>query len=152
MISKKEAGIFGIQFTCKLLKLVSGSKPEYAPWNAEKPQCHFGFSAYAHERINILFSLLSFFFFLFYELNLYNQGFVYLEFVKYQLGLRRNMPVFAKCNVCIFAIVYNYIKIIKAYPNFLSVSNLIVYLSDSRVSKISILGPVLFLTANLLTG
>ena len=33
-----------------------------------------------------------------------NQGFVYLEPVKYQLGLGRNMPVFVKCNVCISAI------------------------------------------------
>ena len=43
-------------------------------------------------------------FFLFYEGNLNTQDFAYLEFVKNQLGLRRNMPVFAKCNVYISAI------------------------------------------------
>ena len=31
------------------------------------------------------------FFFLFYDFNLNTQGFVYLEFAKYQLGLHRNM-------------------------------------------------------------
>ena len=39
------------------------------------------------------------FFFLFYDCNLNTQCFVYLEYVKYQLGLHRNEQVFAKCNV-----------------------------------------------------
>ena len=38
------------------------------------------------------------------------QDFVYLEFVKYRLGLRRNMQVFAKCNVYIPAIQLFYIQ------------------------------------------
>ena len=47
--------------------------------------------AYAHEKINILFSVLSIVSFPFYDFNLDTQGFVYLEFVKYQPGLHRNV-------------------------------------------------------------
>ena len=32
---EKVEGVFAIQFACELLKLVSDSKPEYAPWSAE---------------------------------------------------------------------------------------------------------------------
>ena len=86
--------------------MVSGSKPGYAPMNAETSlSVTFGFIvAYAYEKINTLVSVLNIIFFLFYDINLNTQDFVYLEFVRYQLGLRRNMPVFAKCNVCISAI------------------------------------------------
>ena len=55
--------------------------------------------AYAHENINIRFLFGAFFLSFFYEFNLNTQGFVYLEFVKYQLGLYRNVQVFVKCNV-----------------------------------------------------
>ena len=51
--------------------------------------------AYAYEKINILLSVLSRFFFLSYDFNMITQGFVYLEFIKYQLGLHRNEHVFA---------------------------------------------------------
>ena len=47
--------------------------------------------AYAHEKINILLSVLSIFFFLFYDFNLNTQGCVNLEIVKNQLGLHRNV-------------------------------------------------------------
>ena len=60
--------------------------------------------AYVHEKMNILLSVLSIFVFLFYECNQNTQCFVYLEFVKYQLGLHRSMQVFAKYNVYIYAI------------------------------------------------
>ena len=56
--------------------------------------------AYMHEEINIsVLSIFFFFFFfffrLFYDFNLNTNGFVYLEFVKFQLGLHRNVQVFA---------------------------------------------------------
>ena len=38
MRSKKVEGIFEIQFECEILKLVSDSKPGYAPLNAESSQ------------------------------------------------------------------------------------------------------------------
>ena len=41
--------------------------------------------------------------------HLSTQDFVYLEF-KYQLGIYRNVQVFAKCNVCISAIQLFYIE------------------------------------------
>ena len=47
------------------------------------------------------------------------QGFVYLEFVKYQLGRHRNVQVFVKCNVCISAIQLFYIR---TCPGFLPIS------------------------------
>ena len=49
------------------------------------------------------------FFFLFDDFNLNTQGFIYLEFVKYQMGHPRNAQGFAKCNVCIAAIQLFYI-------------------------------------------
>ena len=54
--------------------------------------------------MNILVSVLNIVFFVFYEVSLNTHGFEYLEFVKYQLGLHRNMPVFTKYNVYISAI------------------------------------------------
>ena len=90
-----------IQCAYEILKLVSGSKPGYAPLNAEN---HLSVTfcyivGYAYEKINILVSVLNIVFFLFYDVNLNTQDFVYLEFVKYQSGLRINVPAFAKCNV-----------------------------------------------------
>ena len=81
----------------------------YSPLNAENIRgvTNDVTCAYAHEKMNILLSVWSIFFLLllfsFYYLNLNTQGFVYLEFVKYQLVLQRNVQVFAKCIVCIFA-------------------------------------------------
>ena len=43
-----------------------------------------------------------------YDINLNTQDFVYMEFVKYQLGRRRNMLVL--CNVCISTIQLFYIQ------------------------------------------
>ena len=44
--------------------------------------------AYAHEKVNILLSVLSIVVFFFFDgFNQNTQGFVYLEFVGYQLGL-----------------------------------------------------------------
>ena len=60
---EKVEGIFEIQFAYKLSKLVSGSKPGYTPWNAENSlYVTFGFRvAYAHEKTNILLSVLRIF-------------------------------------------------------------------------------------------
>ena len=106
MASKKVEDVLKIQFTCEILKLVSGCKPGYTPWNADiSLSVTFCFIvAYAHEQKKIPVSVFNIIFFLFYDVNMNTQDFVYLEFVKYQLGLRRNMPVFAKCNVYISAI------------------------------------------------
>ena len=75
--------------------------------------------AYVHEKMNILLSVLSIFFSLFYDCNLNTQCFVYLEFVKYQLGLHRNVQVFVKCNVYIYTIQLFYIQ---TCPDFLPIS------------------------------
>ena len=88
--------------------------------------------AHGHEKINILLSVLSIFFLSFYDFHLNTQGFVYLEIVKYQLGLRRNVQVFTKCNVCISAIQLFYTG---THQGFLPISKKIVYISDARVSK-----------------
>ena len=55
-------------------------------------------------RVCIVSVLSIFFFLLFYDFPLKTQGVVYLEFVKYPLGLQRNTQVFAKCNVCMSSI------------------------------------------------
>ena len=67
---KKIDDIFEIQFACKLSKLVSGSKPGYAPLNAENSvSITLGIiAAYAHETINIIISVLNIIFFIFYDL------------------------------------------------------------------------------------
>ena len=65
---------------------------------------------YVHTKINILLSVLSIFLFPFYDFNLNTHGCIYLEFVKYQLGLHRNVQTFAKCNGCISAIQLFYIQ------------------------------------------
>ena len=57
--------------------------------------------------------------FLFYEFNLSTQGFVYLEIVKYQLGLLRNEQVLMKCNECISAVQ---LFSIQTCPGFLPIS------------------------------
>ena len=82
--------VFEIQFACELLKLVSGSKPGYAPRNAENSlSVTFGFTvAYAHEVINILVYVLDSIVFLFYDVNLDMEDFVNVEFDSCQLALR----------------------------------------------------------------
>ena len=82
-----------------------GKKTGYSPLNAEnnKGVNNDVMFAYVHKKINILLSVLSIFFFLFYDFNLNTQDFVYLEFVMYQLGLHRNLQVFAKCNVHVYS-------------------------------------------------
>ena len=72
--------------------------------------------------------------FLFYDFNHNTQGIAYLETVKHQPGLHRNVHVFAKCNVCVSAIQLFYIH---TYPGFLPISKYI-RLSLSRIPKDSI--------------
>ena len=62
-----------------------------------QPDCHEGrhVCIIAGLKINILLSVLIFFF-LFYDFDLNAQGFVYLEIVKYQLGLHRKVRVLVK--------------------------------------------------------
>ena len=85
---------------------MSDRKTRYSPLYAEDKRdvTNDVMFAYVHEKINILLSVLSIFSFIFYELNLNIHGFVYLEFVKYQLGFHRNVQIFAKCKACISAI------------------------------------------------
>ena len=56
----------------------------YSPLNAENNRgvTNDVMYAYMHTKINILLSVLSIVFSLFYDFNLNTQGFVYLEFVK----------------------------------------------------------------------
>ena len=98
---------------------MSDRKTGYSPLKAENTRCVINdvLFAYAHEKINILLSVLSICYFLvyFYDFNLNTQGFVHLELVKYQLGIHRNVHVFATCNVCIFAIQLFYIQTCPGY-------------------------------------
>ena len=115
-------------------------KTGFSPINAENNRGVTNDVMFTHadEKINILLSVLSMFFLLLlllllYDFNLNTQGFVYLEFVKYQRGIHRNVQVFAKCNVCISAIHLLYIK---TCPIFLPTSKLIVYISDVGLTNI----------------
>ena len=127
----------------RYLKMMSDRKTGYSPLNAEHNRCVTNdvMYAYAHEKTNILLSVFSILYLSFYDLNLNTQGFEYLEFDKYQLGLYRNVQVFAKCNVCISAIQLFYIE---TCPCFLHISKWIVYLSDARVSEKWLLESLLF--------
>ena len=71
-------------------KMMSDKKTGYFPFNAENNRgvTNDVIFAYAHEQINIFLSILSIFSFFCYDFNLNTQGFVYLENVKYQLGLQ----------------------------------------------------------------
>ena len=73
------------------------------------PSVTFGFIvAYAHEKVIILVSVLNIIFFLFCYINVNAQDFVYVDFVKYQLG-----------NACISALQLFYIH---ACPKCLPIS------------------------------
>ena len=98
-------------------KMMSDRKTGYSPLNALNSHSvtHGFMFAYAHEKINNLLSVLSIFFLLFYVFNLNTQCFVFLEFIKYQVGLHRNVQIFAKGNVCISAIQLFYIQICKGF-------------------------------------
>ena len=74
-------------------KIMSDRKTGYSPLNADNNRSvtDVVIFAYVHEKINILPSVLNIFFFSCYDLNLNTEGLVYLEFVKYQLCLHRNM-------------------------------------------------------------
>ena len=63
---------------------MSDRKTGYSPLNAENNRgvTNDAMCAYVHE---------------IYDFNLSIKGFVYLEFVKYLLGLHRNVQIFAKC-------------------------------------------------------
>ena len=62
-------------------KMGSSSKPGFAPLNTENSlSVTFSFiAAYAYEKINILVSVLNIIFFLFYDVNLNTQDFIYLK-------------------------------------------------------------------------
>ena len=78
-----------------LKKLMSDRKTGYSPFHAENNRgvTNDAIFTYVHEKINILLSVLSFSSFLSYDFNPTTHGFVYLELVKYQLGLHRNVQV-----------------------------------------------------------
>ena len=65
--------------------MMSDRETGYSPLNAENNRgvTNDVMFAYVHTKINILFSVLSIFFFLFYDFNLKAKGYVYLEFVKF---------------------------------------------------------------------
>ena len=62
------------------------------------------FFSYAYKKYTFCFPFEHFVSLFFYDFKLNIQGFVYIEFVKYQLGLHRNVHVIAKCNICLSAI------------------------------------------------
>ena len=93
------------------------------------------------EKTNILLSVSSNYFLLYFDICLNIQRFVYSEFCKYRLGLRRNKHVLTKCNSCLPAIQWFYIQ---HSPSFYPISKLDLYLSVSRVSKIFTSGPLLY--------
>ena len=95
---------------------------------------------YVQEKINILLSISSNYFLLYFDICLNIHGFVYSEFCMYHLGLCRNNHVLTKCNLCLPAIEWFYIQ---HCPSFLPISKLDAYLCESRVSKIFTLGPLL---------
>ena len=92
------------------------------------------------EKINIRLSVSNNYFLLYFDICMNIQGFVNSEFCKYWLGLRRSKHVLTKCNSCLPAIQWFYIK---HCPSFHPISKLGVYLSVSRVSKIFPSGPLL---------
>ena len=66
------------------------------------------------------------FFFLFYDCNLNTQCFAYLEFVKYQLGLHRNVVREMQCiHIC-----YTFVL----YTDFTDMSRLSPYIEINRLS------------------
>ena len=140
-----------MQFAHENLKLISCKKIGYAPLNAENSLIFTGglITANVLEKINFLLSVLSVYYFLFFDVDLNTQSFVYLEIGKYRLGLRRNRRIFTKCNSCMSAIDSFYIHngsnflYIQNESNFLPISKLVGYLFDSRVSKFFVLGLLL---------
>ena len=93
-----------MQFACEFYKLISDRKTVYSPLNAaNRGVTNVVMFAYVHKNLYILLSVLNMFFF-FYDVNMNTQGFVYLEFVRYQLCLHRNVQAFASYNVCISAL------------------------------------------------
>ena len=69
-------------------KMMSDRKTGYTPLNAENNRDvnYDVMFAYVRTKLNFLLSVLSIYFVLFfYDFNLNTQGFVYLEFVKYQV-------------------------------------------------------------------
>ena len=87
---------------------MSGRKTGNCPLNTEKNQCVTNdvMFTYVYEKINILLSVLSIFFFLFYDFNLNTQGFVSLEFVKYpqERASFREMQCVHICYIVVFYI------------------------------------------------
>ena len=97
--------------------------------------------AYVRTKINIMLSVLSIWFVLFYDFNMNTKGCVHWEFVKYQRDLHWNVQIFAKWKVCISAIQIFYIQ---TCPGFLPISKWIVYLSEARVNKNWVLESILY--------
>ena len=122
-ILDQESGIFFMSIhyyepfnTRQVFLNIVRMKLGYSPLNAENGlSVAFCFVvAYAHEKINFLASILYIIFFLFYDVNLNTQDFVYLEIVKYQLGLRKNMPVFEMQYSCF---IYMHVHTVFQYQN-----------------------------------
>ena len=99
--------------------MMPNRKTGYSPLNAESNRGVPNDAICAQENKHSAF-WFEHLFLSFYDLNLNTQGFVYLEFVMYQLGLHRNVQVFAKCNVCISAIQ---LFSVETCPGFFPLSN-----------------------------
>ena len=68
------------------------------------------FFMHLQEKINILLSVSSDYFLLYFDICLNVQRFVQSDFCKYRLGLRSNKHIFTKCNSCLPAIQWFYIQ------------------------------------------
>ena len=102
---------------------------------------------HVQEKINILFSVSSNYFLLYFDICLNMQCFVYSKVYKYLLGLHRNKHVLTKCSSYLSAVQWFYIK---HGPIFHLISKLDVYLSMSRVSKIFTSDPWLSVSNELI--
>ena len=100
-------GLFETQFACdikkkkkkKKKKKMSDRKTGYSPLNNRVVTNDVMF-VYAHEKINI-----------FYDFYLNTQGFVYLKFAKYQLGLQRNVATFHAMYAYLLYSLYGFLPI-----------------------------------------
>ena len=93
--------------TCKRkFRINLVQKLGYPPFEAQNNSIFASGLIFVHvqEKINILLSVSSKHFLLYFDIFLNIQRFVYSEFCKYRLGLRRNKHVLTKCSSCLPAI------------------------------------------------
>ena len=107
---------------------MSDRKTGYSPTlNAENSRgvTHGFMFAYAHDEIIfcfLLYFIYFFFLFLFYGFNLNTQDFVYLEFVKYQLGFHKRFLEMQSIHICYTVVLYKDMSRLSSYIERNSIS------------------------------